>query len=572
MSDAGSVNANTLPNQINEMAEKIRSMVGKKPGNFDNLVSEYYTILVKIGTQLSVPATAVSVGNITSIQELTDKIVSKLKDGAKTNKVSDDNLKTLYDFFVKYEKALSSTGIVATTTDLPSISEYENVKGFADSGGNRCYQNAALQMFYHIPEFKNFIMNSDNGSTANQIKDAFKMLDSDKPTGPLESCFKDNGQHDAPEYIQTAIFTPFETTEGLTPLNVIDVKQNVKEDGSDLQKGGDDIPKPGIELDFPKITSTSLDKLIAEAQLVNRKGEKTDSADNSGRILSTATTIPDTNRYLYVYLKRGTDATSETSGVKVTAPLPIGDTTLTLLKNPLDKKTPERVSYKLRGFILHMGDGADTAEKKGSGHYVYYWYNEGKWLIFNDSYAGVPRTGKPEENEVSDPTVEVALTTGLVYLYERLTPANVSELVENKRTVSSEVIEELVVPSKIKDPDDIKILVQDPSIAGENLEPNNCFITTKTPEVGELFIGKQWVEYTGTLRVRYKQFWFITDPKLNVIKNDVSEFEYNNNKYNVVGSPELANSGGRRRTRKNKRRITKRKVNKNKNKGKTKKH
>lgn len=45
--------------------------------------------------------------------------------------------------------------------------------------------------------------------------------------------------------------------------------------------------------------------------------------------------------------------------------------------------------------------------------------------------------------------------------------------------------------------------------------------------------------------------------------------------YEIVGMEYLKNTGakgGRRRTRKNKRRITKRKLNKNKNKGKTKKH
>ena len=62
--------------------------------------------------------------------------------------------------------------------DLPKLTGYEKIVGFDNSANNHCYLNAALQMFYHVPEFYNFIAGAkDDMEGVGPIRQAFAMLE-----------------------------------------------------------------------------------------------------------------------------------------------------------------------------------------------------------------------------------------------------------------------------------------------------------------------------------------------------------------------------------------------------------
>ena len=148
----------------------------------------------------------------------------------------------------------------------------------------------------------------------------------------------------------------------------------------------------------------------------------------------------------------------------------------------------------------------------------------------------------------------------------QVVPISVAETVNTPGAASD--VGNLV--GNIKDPDDIKILVEsaDPSISGDFTNVP-CFITTKQPTQVETFRKNKWIESTNQ---KFIKFWYVIDDKLNNITPDKQTFNLDGKEYkvlNTASSEIVMKSGGRRRTHKNRRRITKRR---NKKGGKTKKH
>ena len=456
MSDeTNSVIVNALPEQINEMAKKIQEIAGKKPVDFDNLVSDYYKILVEIGKQLSVPVTAVS-GNTTEllklIQKLTDRIVTNLKDGAVKNKVSDDNLTKLHEFFKRYEAAIKSVE-----------------SGLLNEGKNTCFMNATLQMFYHIPEVKDAVLKlnpvKDNQT---EIRSAFDMLSGDKSQGEVSCSLEKGRQHDAHEYI-TNDFVP-------AVIDLPDLKPIFNTEFVTKSNGTETIADQPV-ISVPIISDKSVEEMIISS--LAEQSDKTVETPVDSRY----TRIPEANKYLLIHLKRSEVKLNdegksyiETDG-KVLPPTKI-DTTFVITPNSQLVLPENKGAYKLIGFIEHIGSNLM------SGHYVYHWLNEsGVWYTFDDSEA------KPwkESRQNSAKTDFPLFGHGYIYLYERVTDSF-----------------ESVVEDRAKD-------------AATKLTADE-------------------------------------------IENKLIDQDYK--------------KGGRLRTRKNKRRITKRKVNKNKNKtkGKNRKH
>ena len=277
MSDeTNSVIVNALPEQINEMAKKIQEIAGKKPVDFDNLVSDYYKILVEIGKQLSVPVTAVS-GNTTEllklIQKLTDRIVTNLKDGAVKNKVSDDNLTKLHEFFKRYEAAIKSVE-----------------SGLLNEGKNTCFMNATLQMFYHIPEVKDAVLKlnpvKDNQT---EIRSAFDMLSGDKSQGEVSCSLEKGRQHDAHEYI-TNDFVP-------AVIDLPDLKPIFNTEFVTKSNGTETIADQPV-ISVPIISDKSVEEMIISS--LAEQSDKTVETPVDSRY----TRIPEANKYLLIHLKR----------------------------------------------------------------------------------------------------------------------------------------------------------------------------------------------------------------------------------------------------------------------------
>lgn len=456
MSETGSKTVNALPEQINEMAIRIQKMVGKKPVNFDNLVSDYYVILVEIGTQLSIPVTVGS-GNTTEllklIQELTDKIVAKLKDGAIKNKVSDDNLTKLHEFFKRYEAAIKSVE-----------------SGLLNEGKNTCFMNATLQMFYHIPEVKDAVLKlnpvKDNQT---EIRSAFDMLSGNKSQGEVSCSLEKGRQHDAHEYI-TNDFVP-------AVIDLPDLKPIFNTEFVTKSNGTETIADQPV-ISVPIISDKSVEEMIISS--LAEQSDKTVETPVDSRY----TRIPEANKYLLIHLKRSEVKLNnegkpyiETDGT-VLPPTKI-DTTFVITPDSQLVLPENTGTYKLIGFIEHIGLNLR------SGHYVYHWLNEsGVWYTFDDSEAKL----WSESTQNSAKTDFPPFGHGYIYLYERVTES------------SESVVEERVKGA-------------------------------------------------------------VADLTADEIEKKLVEQDYKTN-------------GGRRITRKNKRRITKRKVNKNKNKtkGKNRKH
>lgn len=289
---------------------------------------------------------------------------------------------------------------VSGGADLPVLDGYTNLTGFEESGTNHCYLNAALQLFYHVPEFYNFIAKAENDMEGvAPIKKAFAMLEGQLKMGPNDSCLLENKQEDATEYITQAILDPFGETNALSTFLIENVLTTYVVEGNDEPTSNRvDGPKKTTGLIVEVDSSKTLAQLITETQNIQSITDQDNPTQNI-----TQTLIPNENKYLYVVVKRFTPDTKDDT------PIDSGDDIVTLVKDPIDDPQIQ-VHYKMRGFILHSGG------IKG-GHYVYYWYNNGKWMLFDDSMATI--LDIPPEKEMK---------IGYIYLYERLAESIISKL------------------------------------------------------------------------------------------------------------------------------------------------
>jgi len=314
----------------------------------------------------------------------------------------------------------------ASGGDLPKLTGYDTLIGFKESAENHCYLNAALQMFYHVPEFYNFIADATNDKTegVEPIKRAFAMLEGVIDPGANTSCITGTEQQDAGDYIQKAILDVFIDNDK-SALSTFKIKEKKLDlDTTTLTSITADMKdKLTIVLTLnPELDEYNIDDLLHENMISEHQGEQTNSANATGHIFTTYNVIPESNKYLYMVAKRmnfDTDAfnakdaenksalennpTKEVksyTGAKQDVPIDVKET-ITVQANPTDRSS-KQIEYKMRGFISHGGD-------TGGGHYTYYWYNNGKWMLFDDSSAK-ELSGIPSEE----------MRLGYIYLYERI--------------------------------------------------------------------------------------------------------------------------------------------------------
>ena len=520
MSDAVYATANTLPEQIKEMAIRIQKMVGKKPDNFNKLVFEYYEILVDIGTSLSITVEAKeNADDVTSIRDLTNHIVTILKsDGAVKQKLSDQNLTKLHVFFVKYEDAIKSVE-----------------SGLPKSGTNNCFMNATLQMFYHIPEVKGEVLGLDPVLEKQQeIRSAFEMLNGNKLQGELSCSLTKGRQHDAHEYIMSDFVPAVLDIPGLKPI--FNTEFVTESNGSETFT---DQPVIGV----PIIPGKSVEEMIISS--LKEQADTTVATPVDSRYTRT----PKANKYLLVHLKRSEvkqndmgNAFIENDG-KVLPPTKINTTFSITPDTPLVLPNNEG-KYKLRGLIEHIGRNLT------SGHYVYHWLNDkGVWYTFDDS------TAKPWSETTSPP-----LGNGYIYLYERVTAG--SESVNPVGATHATAVN----PTKLMVYDDDGVKKAHGFISENKPYKTNIHGIEFVQRTSDRHYNPHWwldVAYSGSNNEGFQE---LVNKELKNLTPGAKTVTIDDIEYEIVDQSYLKKTnGGRRRTRKNKRRITKRK-------NKTKKH
>ena len=342
-------NNDGLITQIKQFSEKIdvKSQIGVVvPPDFDNLVSEYYEILYDIYSNLS--------GNnkkgetnptVDGVEILTNLVIDKLEKNSNGSSLSDYyNLQKLYAFFVKYEKAL------VVSSDKTQI-------GLTKSGNNNCFMNASLQMFYHIPEVRDTVLNMENSaptenealrSKRQQIKSAFDMLNGKTAQGELSCSLQKGAQHDAHEYIMNDFVPAVLDLQNLKPIfNTEFVTQ------SSGRKTVTDQPI----ISAPIISGKSVEEMIISSlKEESDKTVETHGYNSSSRY----TRIPETNKYLLIHLKRSEiklndegKAFVENDGT-TSSPIKINEMFNTTHDNSLHLPN-NKGDYILRGFIEHIG-------------------------------------------------------------------------------------------------------------------------------------------------------------------------------------------------------------------------
>ena len=308
--------------------------------------------------------------------------------------------------------------------DLPKLTGYEKIVGFDNSAKNHCYLNAALQMFYHVPEFYNFIAGAkDDMEGVGPIRQAFAMLEGKLNMGANTSCIEGDAQQDVDAYIKGAIMNPFDKMEVLRPFKV---KEKVRDQFDSVINDTDRHDKVDIMLNMPGADDNpGFYNLLTKSMISHVEGSETKNkegviTDTTGHIFTTYTVIPDSNKYLYMPVVRMEYDKDEAAnnavvnevaleedpnfeaanytGAKQDEPIDTMET-IQLHSNPLDRQS-KQIKYKLRGFISHGGGTS-------YGHYVYYWYNGGKWMLFDDSSAEELKQAPEEEMKL-----------GYIYLYE----------------------------------------------------------------------------------------------------------------------------------------------------------
>lgn len=315
--------------------------------------------------------------------------------------------------------------------ELPILQVTDIKEAMKMSGVNRCFLNSVMQMLYHIPEvrdkYHSITLNkgvngntmSDKNVTLMQIKiknfkGALDILSSKTDIGPT-SCTvtNNNGQEDVDEYLQLDCFPVLENDVELYKLflhNEVRIESTWSECITHTN--------PSISVPISYQSKNIIDS-IKDTQFSGTYNTKEGTDEKiPGTYKETGIDVKDT-KYCIVLLKRFDDKKDKTEkdtpiqknkSIILAEPdrLLTLDEVIKAENNCYTKGEKDKYIYKLRGFIYQRGEVK-------SGHYVYYWYNDTKWKLYDDSSM----------KDVSDINTElygevVAINHGYLYLYERV--------------------------------------------------------------------------------------------------------------------------------------------------------
>ena len=287
-------------------------------------------------------------------------------------------------------------------------------KGIVNQG-NTCYYNSAIQMIYHIPEIRNYILKADvsKDKVMEGIKEIFTKYADETVKGPIEQSSKTaevlkdvvegdaNEQKDSFEFVTNFLTNRFDggsTIDGrsyfpeeITKLFKIQEESTISCDGKSIKNEKKDLQNfltlpidEGAKTISDLISNYEIEEYIDDLQLCK------DIPGHSGKgTKKLRISVPADTRYVILIPKRY--AWNGSGSSKIATPIDAPDPIVIANEN-----------FHLRGYIYHSGG-------TGGGHYIYNWNSPDKgWYSFNDS------TAIPNKTDKSD--------SGYLYLYERISP------------------------------------------------------------------------------------------------------------------------------------------------------
>jgi len=299
--------------------------------------------------------------------------------------------------------------------------------------GATCWMNAAIQMLYHVPEFRD-TMTAYKKSTPlviASLKEIFSAIGAKKNLNEIMNTHKrnliptsdpvGNSQKDTSEFL-AYVFSPltlsYFTIKETTTKTCLEY-QSIKGTGAPTEEhnsglilnlpitqNATDISSLLTEYQSPEELETGLSSCLTEddkntltdeiarltvVDTVESKNRQSDISKilENGLPASKITKISDSSTYLILCLKRS-----------------IKDKKVNTSITANDHITLNDKLYRLRGFIYQSGS-------VDSGHYVYYWNNGEKWYEFDDQKKAVREAPEINESDKNNP-----LNLGYVYLYE----------------------------------------------------------------------------------------------------------------------------------------------------------
>jgi len=321
-----------------------------------------------------------------------------------------------------------------------------NMYAGINNEGNTCYYNSAIQMMYHIPEYKDYIMKTTEFKVGGKddefmksIKTVFTTYDNaDVDTkldfkghvsDQLKLLLNPSGgsdQHDASEFLALGIINKFpkevdpyfkfkQRTTTICTIPGAPAKPEKVEDTLFLIPSINDTDK------------TMQDVLQSfEKEEILEKGNEVEGCSADGKTKGPAKktisieSFDLENKYMLIILNRNKFTRSDSAAASTPSGDPALDAGLKAslatgsdgkINNPIDALLNIKIKgkdFKLQSFIFHAGAGG------GGGHYFYYWKTEkpNEWCRFNDSTVthGVLTNNADFIGHKN---------TGYVYLYQR---------------------------------------------------------------------------------------------------------------------------------------------------------
>lgn len=319
-----------------------------------------------------------------------------------------------------------------------------NMYAGINNEGNTCYYNSAIQMMYHIPEYKDYIMKTTEFKIEGKDDEFMKSIKTvfteyDKAAvdtkldfkGPVSDQLKlllnpsgGSDQHDASEFLELGIINKF--TKEVDPYFKFKQRTTI----ICITPGAPTKDAQLVDTLFLNPPINSSDKTIQDVLKSFEKEETLEgsnnvdgcSADGKGKgPAKKAISIESfdaRNKYMLIILNRN-KFTRPAAAAASPSVDPALDAALKAslasgsggkITTPIDAPININIKgkdFKLHSFIYHSG-GA------GGGHYFYYWKTEkpNEWCIFNDSTVshGVL---------TNNPDFIGHKNTGYVYLYEQ---------------------------------------------------------------------------------------------------------------------------------------------------------
>ncbi|MDR3186283.1 MAG: DUF1810 family protein, partial [Christensenellaceae bacterium] len=334
------------------------------------------------------------VGICKAMNSIIDYIV-KIKEGSGMGEavaIYNGNVIPALQEFTQYEKALIA--------ELTISERAKNCPIGLENNGPFCYANSLLQLFYHIPEFRNGIIKMDtskfvdikNMTALVKLREVFIKMQNNKPTSASEvisalpwSPEEKADAHDVFDFSRMFLRLIYSQLHQQRQKDITDFLDNFFGKEQTTIAANDGVSKESSVLasSMQDVTlsiknSNSLDKCFKNfTQPTNMQDGYAFDFTNPKPAIETKqfVSLPNLLQVRLDRFKRKDGIETERDETSVNIPL-----TLDLKNSRTADSQDEDTKYQLYGAIFHSGTAT-------SGHYFTELLIDGKWYGFNDGYA-----------------------------------------------------------------------------------------------------------------------------------------------------------------------------------------